>query len=247
MGQYQAEAIILSVRDWQEADRMITLLSRDQGKISAIAYGARRTRSRLAGSVQTFAHVDISLLPGKNIDSVAQCEVRRSFRELREDLNKMAYASLLSELGSELWPEREPEPAAFEVLLGAMGLMLEKNPRLVTLAGAWQLLSLAGFHPEYEKCVTCGQVLDLPVHFDAEAGGGICLTCDHSHPPNFDEPMCAFIDHLLNVNWKNPAPFKVSGAALMKAERLLIDFIAHRLDKPLKSVAFIQHMMLTNP
>lgn len=239
---YGTEAFILSMRDMGEADRLAVLFSREYGKISAAAYGARRTRSRLSGTVQSFALVDISLLPGRSLESIGQCEVKRSFRELREDMILMTYAAFLTELVSELWPERSPEPSAFDVLQGALSLLSERNPRLVSLAGAWQLLALAGFHPEYERCVSCGQVLALPAFFDACAGGGVCPVCEHEGMQPLDDAVCGFVEHLLNVNWQHPQHFKVTGASLLQAEKMLIEFIAHRIERPLKSVRFIQMM-----
>ena len=163
--QYVTEAVVLSVRDLGEADRLAVLFSREIGKLSAAAYGARRPRSRFAGAVQSFAQVSLSLIPGRTLDTIGQCEVKRSFRELREDIQLMTYAAFLTELVSELWPDRSPEPSAYDVLMGSLSLLSERNPRLVSLAAAWQLLALAGFHPEYERCVACGQVLILPAFF----------------------------------------------------------------------------------
>ena len=240
--QYVTEALILSVRDMGEADRLAVVFSREHGKLSAAAYGARRPRSRLAGSVQSFSLVEVSLMPGRNLETIGQCEVKRSFRELREDITLMTYAAFLTELVSELWPDRSSEPSAYDVLLGSFTLLLERNPRLVSLAGAWQLLALAGFHPEYERCVTCGQVLALPAFFDACAGGGVCPACEHSELQPLDDAVCGFVDKLLNVNWKQPPQFKVTGATLLQAEKMLIEFIAHRIERPLKSVRFIQMM-----
>lgn len=240
--QFSTEALVLSVRDMGEADRLVTLFSRDRGKLSAAAYGARRLRSRLAGSVQSFAQVDISLMPGRNLDTVGQCEVRRSFRELREDITLMTYAAFLAELVSELWPDRSPEPSAYDVLLGAFCLLSERNPRLVSLAGAWQLLALAGFHPEYERCVSCGKILASPAYFNACAGGAVCSGCDHESMQPMNDAVCVLIDRLLNVNWKLPPQFKVTGSTMLQAEKMLIEFIAHRIERPLKSVRFIQMM-----
>jgi DNA repair protein RecO (recombination protein O) len=192
--------------------------------------------------VQTFSHVSISLMPGRNLDTIGQCEVIRSFREVREDITLMTYASFLAELVSELWPDRSPEPSAYDALMGAWSLLSERNPRLVSLAGAWQLLALAGFHPEYERCVACGQILALPAFFDACAGGGVCPTCDHDGMQSFDDAVCGFVDKLLNLNWKQPPEFKVTGSTLLQAEKMLIEFIAHRIERPLKSVRFIQMM-----
>ena len=240
--QYVTEAIVLSVRDMGEADRLAVIFSREHGKLPAAAYGARRPRSRLGGTVQSFALIDVSLMPGRNLETIGQCEVKRSFRELREDITLMTYAAFLAELVSELWPDRSPEPSAYDVLLGSFALLLERNPRLVSLAGAWQLLALAGFHPEYERCVACGQVLALPAFFDACAGGGVCQTCEHTQLQPLDDAVCDFVDKLLNINWKQPPQFKVTGATLLQAEKMLIEFIAHRIERPLKSVRFIQMM-----
>ena len=240
--QYVTEAIVLSVRDMGEADRLAIVFSREHGKLSAAAYGARRPRSRLAGAVQSFSLVDIALMPGRNLETIGQCEVKRSFRELREDITLMTYAAFLAELVTELWPDRSPEPSAYDVLLGSFSLLLERNPRLVSLSGAWQLLALAGFHPEYERCVDCGQVLALPAFFDACAGGGVCPLCEHAGMQPLDDAVCGFVDKLLNVNWKQPPQFKVTGATLLQAEKMLIEFIAHRIERPLKSVRFIQMM-----
>ena len=240
--QYVTEAIVLSVRDMGEADRLAVIFSREHGKLPAAAYGARRPRSRLGGTVQSFALIDVSLMPGRNLETIGQCEVKRSFRELREDITLMTYAAFLAELVSELWPDRSPEPSAYDVLLGSFALLLERNPRLVSLAGAWQLLALAGFHPEYERCVACGQVLALPAFFDACAGGGVCQACEHTQLQPLDDAVCGFVDKLLNVNWKQPPQFKVTGATLLQAEKMLIEFIAHRIERPLKSVRFIQMM-----
>ena len=240
--QYVTEAVVLSVRDLGEADRLAVFFSRDLGKISAAAYGARRPRSRFAGAVQSFAQVSLSLIPGRTLDTIGQCEVKRSFRELREDFQRMTYAAFLTELVSELWPDRSPEPSAYDVLMGSLSLLSERNPRLVSLAGAWQLLALAGFHPEYERCVACGQVLTLPAYFDSCAGGGVCPTCEHAGLQPLDDAVCGFIDRLLNVNWQQPPQFKVTGAVLLQAEKILIEFIAHRIERPLKSIRFIQMM-----
>lgn len=239
---YSTEAVILSVRDLGEADRLAVLFSPAHGKVSAAAYGARRPRSRLGGVIQPFSIVNVSLISGRNLDTIAQCEVKKSFLALREDIVLMTYAAFLAELIAELWPDRSPEPAAYDVLTGSFSLLTERNPRLVSLAGAWQLLALAGFHPEYERCVNCGQVLVLPAFFDACSGGGVCNDCDHVGLQLMDDGVCKFIDQLLNINWKQPQHFKVSGATLVQAEKMLIEFIAHRLERPLKSVRFIQMM-----
>jgi len=239
MGQYKVEAILLAVRNWDDADRMVTLFSREYGKITAMAYGARRTRSPLAGAVQPFIHADLVLATGKNVESIKQCEIKQPFRILREDLIAMAYATFLGELVAELWPEREAEPAVFELLLAALGLMGSRSPRICALACAWQLLALGGFRPEFGSCTSCGQPLTFPTYFSSAAGGSVCGDCGNTGLLELSQEVSAFLDRLLRLEWSNPDHFSVTGAVLMQTERLLADFIGYRLDKSLKSMAFI--------
>jgi len=242
MSQYVTEAILLAVRNWGEADRMVTLFSREYGKVAAIAYGCRRPQNRLAGGMQIFSHVELSLMPGKGLDTVKQCEVKHSFRKIRENLNCMAYASFLAELVIEFCPERQAEPHTYDLLLGALTTITERNPRLVALAAAWQLLSIAGYYPEYKQCVTCGQSLGEAAYFSAELGGGVCTNCDHQNLPEFSAVAAGFIENLLHIDWENPNRFTVNGNILVQTENILIRYLVCLLEKPLKSLEFIKQI-----
>ncbi|MCX7781098.1 MAG: DNA repair protein RecO [Negativicutes bacterium] len=240
MAEYQTEAILLAARDYGGADRMVTLFSSEYGKISAIAYGARNAKNRLAGALQPFTHMDVSLAFGKAIDTVRQCEIKQSFRELREDLIFMAYASFIAEIVVEFWPEREPEPGVFELLLGAFALLSRRNPRIVALAAGWQLMALAGFAPQLEQCAVCGDPLKTPAAFSAQAGGVVCPRCQGSDTIIFSGANKIFLTQLLALSWDSPGHFTVNSGVLASTENLLNVFLACRMEKPLKSLAFIR-------
>lgn len=242
MAQYQVEAILLAVRDWGEADKIVTLLSREQGKIIAFANGARRPKSPLAGGMQLFTHLEVTLAPGKNCDSVKQCEIKYAFRQLQEDFNCMAYGAFIAELTSELCPERQPEPRVFDLLLTVFQVLTERNPRMVALAWAWQLLSITGYYPEFGRCVVCGQELSFPAYFSFASSGCVCSSCEHHGLPEFNEKIRDFIACLLNLNWHNPGCFTINGTVLVQTENLLMGYLLQCLDKPLKSMNFIKQV-----
>lgn len=246
MTQYKTEAIVLLSRDSGDADKLVTLFSRDFGKINTMAYGARRPRNRLSGYLQVFMNIDVALVAGKGIDSIKQCEPLQSFRQLRDTLTPMSYGFFLAELVSELCPERQPEPEVFDLLLQIFPLLLERNPRLVALAGAWKILSLLGYHPECVTCVSCGRPVCLPAHFSAAAGGAICTECYQPGLEEFSVATGEFLQVLLELNWSQPGHFKVSGAVLLQAERILVEYLGYRLDKKLKSLSFIQQLSVSN-
>lgn len=238
MTQQVTEAVLLAVRDWGDADRIVTLFSKDYGKMRAIAYGARRPKSPLAGSVQTFSYVNVVLYPGKNISTIKQCLVMESFQSLREDLLLTAYGAFMTELTAELWPECQVEPTAFIVLLSALRLLALRNPRIVAMAAAWQLLAIAGFCPVITECVECGATEFTPQGFKASAGGVVCEACCHDLPECTTEDV-TFLSELLQMDLVCPAHFTVSGAALMHCEKFLLEFLAYHLDKKLNSLSFI--------
>lgn len=243
MTQYQTEAILLAVRNWGEADKMVTLFSREHGKITAIAYGARRPKNRLASGMQPFMHINVSLAPGKSLDYIKQYETINTFRELREKLELVAYGAFLAELTAELCPDHQPEPLVFDLLQGILQLLSQRNPRVVVLAGAWQLLALAGFSPHCSQCTVCGKELSLPAYFNIASGGGVCSVCRNPESFEFSMEAAHFLDNLLNLDWQNPGHFTVTGATLAETEKLFSCYLRYHVDKPLKSLAFIKEVM----
>ncbi|MBC8014182.1 MAG: DNA repair protein RecO [Sporomusaceae bacterium] len=242
MAQYQTEAILLAVRDWGDADKMVTLFSREYGKIIAFANGARRPKSPLAGGMQLFTHLEVTLAPGKNCDSVKQCEIKHAFRQLQEDFNCMAYGAFIAEITSELCPERQPEPHIFDLLLEVFQILTTRNPRMVALAWAWQLLAMTGYYPDFENCTICGQTVQFPAYFNAASGGCICRGCEHHTLPEINKKSHDFISCLSHIDWHNPGCFTVNGTTLMQTEKLLMDYLLHCLDKPLRSMNFIKQV-----
>lgn len=242
MAQYFTEAILLAVRNWGEADKMVTLLSRDYGKITAIAYGCRRPKNRLAGSIQVFSQVDLSMMSGHGLETIKQCDLKQSFRKVREDLTIMAYAAFVNELVVEFCPERQPEPHVYDLLVHTLSTITKRNPRLVALAAAWQLLALAGYQPNFACCVICGQELKDDAYFSSEKGGIVCSDCDHQELSEINAKAKDFIEALLYIDWENIQSFSVSGSILVQSERILTSYIACLLGKSLKSLDFIRQV-----
>ncbi len=237
--EYPTEAILLATRDWSAADRMVTLFSREYGIITAMAYGARKQKSKLSGGLQPFTHLNLLMANGKGMDSVKQCEVQTSFRELREDLTKLAYANFIAELTLGLWPEHQAEPAAFDMLFVVLSLLVKRNSRIASLAGAWHLMALAGYQPEYEYCAQCGCKITLPAHFSFSEGGATCKACSPCAITSFDQSDKTFLDKLLSMNLNKPDEFSVNAKTLTVGENLLYGFVRHQLERPLKSLDFI--------
>src|SRR5688572_12140882 len=113
----RAEAIVLRHSDWGEADRLLTLYTRQRGKTRAIAKGARKMTSRKAGHIEPFTHVTLQLAKGRDLYIVTQAETIDAYQPLREDLALTGYASYIMELLDRFTYEDDTSnPALFRLL-----------------------------------------------------------------------------------------------------------------------------------
>src|SRR5260370_29218896 len=117
MQTYQADAIVLRRLDYGEADRIVTLLTREYGKLAAIAKGARRGKSKVAGSLDLFARSSMMLAKGRNLDVVAQVERRGDARHIAGDLQRTAYACLVADVVNKVIEARHPVDEIFDLFV----------------------------------------------------------------------------------------------------------------------------------
>ena len=238
----KTEAIVLSVKSWGEADRIVTLFSKEYGKTEAVAYGARKPRSALAASVQLFTQAEMTLAEGKRIDTLKQCHIIRSFRTLREDLSRMAYGSFLTEVCEVLTMDGERDEELYERLLLLLEMIETRNPRLAALAGALQLMKHGGFGPITERCSACGCAVEGDAFFDRQLGGIVCETCRQTDSIPMRESMRAFIAWLEKLGDGPIEPPRVTGRDMVDTEKLLIAYLTDIIDRPLRSLKFISQL-----
>lgn len=242
MALYTAEAIVLAVHNWGEADKLVTFMTKEHGKIKAAAYGCRRQKSPLAAGMQVFNHLELQLMAGQRLDTVKQYELKGNFRSLGEKLLPMAYASFVAELLLELCPEHQPQPLVFDKLRQVLAAFSERNPRVVALAAAYQLLEYTGYQLSFDHCVFCGEALAGDSFFSLEQGGAVCRKCQTAALDEFPAALRQLIISLRDFDWTPAASVSVTGANLVRAERLLLAYLQQLIDKPLKSLAFLQQM-----
>src|SRR5512136_990856 len=104
---FRVEAVVLRHADWGEADRILTLYSREQGKIRAIAKGARKIRSRKAGHLEPFTYITVQLAKSRDMPIVTQVETLEAYLPLREDLVRTGYTAYVVELLDRLTYDEE--------------------------------------------------------------------------------------------------------------------------------------------
>src|SRR6266513_701079 len=161
MPTYQADAIVLHRLDYGDADRILTLLTREYGKLAAIAKGARRSKTRVGSSLDLFGRSRMMLAKGKNLDVVAQVERRGDVRNIAGDLRRTAYACLVSEIADKVLEDRHPVDDVFELVAGTLDRLNDpqRSARADTAWFVMRMLDLLGYAPPLlggVLCATCG-------------------------------------------------------------------------------------------
>src|SRR5687767_14899625 len=173
---YRTPAVVLKRMDLGEADRILTLFTRDEGKVRAVAKGVRRTTSRSAGHLEPFALSDVLFAVGRELDVISQADTLESFRTIREDLVLTTHAYYLAEAVDLLTEERFENRAVFETLVEALhNLSVSADARMVLIGFHLRLLHALGYRPELRECVACRVTIGPDSNrFAAHVGGILC-------------------------------------------------------------------------
>jgi DNA repair protein RecO (recombination protein O) len=173
----KAEGIVVRTTDYGEANKILTVYTREAGKISIMARGAKKSKSRFTAVSQLFTYGYFLYQIGSGMGSLQQGDLMNSFRPIREDLTKTAYAVYLAELLDRLTEDKEPNGYLFDMLLHALKWMEEgKDPDIITRLFEMKMLYVAGCRPEFHACMNCGAV-DAAFFVSIQEGGLICKSC----------------------------------------------------------------------
>jgi DNA repair protein RecO (recombination protein O) len=155
MASYKTRAISLKTAPFAEADKLVTLFTREHGKIKAIAKGARRVPSRLGGRVETFTYADYFVANGRSLDIISECQVIETFQPVREDPKALPAGLYMLKLVNAGTVEGQPHPELFDLLLhslfrlkkgqSARGVAKDFEKEFVVLEGIFR----EGVDPQY--------------------------------------------------------------------------------------------------
>jgi DNA repair protein RecO (recombination protein O) len=238
---YRARGFVLKRMDLGEADRILTLYTREHGKLRAVAKGVRKTTSRSAGHLEPFILTDLSLATGKELDVVSQAETRQAFREVREDLVLTTHAYYLAELTDLLTDDRLENPDVFDALVDGFTALAERqDARLVIVSFQLRVLDALGYRPELRECVTCRTVIAPGKNqFSALLGGVVCPGCG----PNELSARPIGTEALKLVRYLQQSggfrAVNVDGRVSREAEMLLRDYAEQIVEHRLRSPALI--------
>lgn len=245
METFTVEAVVLRTDDFGDANRVVTLFSKEFGKLEANAYGCRRARSPLAGALQMFNHVSVTLTRGAKVDTIREAEILRFYDALTKDLERLAYASLLFEIVNRLSMPRQRELETFELLTKALPALSKRNPRVAALIGACQFMETSGVQLNFSRCVRCGRLIDGDAAISLLEGGAVCTSCvdaaQECRP--YPEALRRTFETMLSFDWRPETRLTFNTRQLIAAEDFFIEYVQSVLGNGLKSAQFIKDFL----
>jgi DNA repair protein RecO (recombination protein O) len=242
---YRDEAIVLRTHKLGEADRIITLLTRQHGRVRAVAKGVRRTTSKFGSRLEPFTHVDLQLAVGRNLDTITQAETHGSYAApLGADYERYTAGTAMLETAERLVvEEREPAVQQFLLLLGALKAMAsgERSAGHVLDSYLLRSLAVAGYAPACVDCAHCGRAPGETGHhrwFNPAMGGVLCSTCRIPGSASPAPETLALLGGLLAGDW--PVIEAAEPRHLREASGLVAAFVQWQLERGLRSLAYVE-------
>ncbi|MCD6526922.1 MAG: DNA repair protein RecO [Desulfuromonas sp.] len=238
------EAIILRYTNYGEADRIVTLLTREHGVCSAFARNARKSRRRFGGALQPFSRVRVSWQQRRRagMAQLAEVEFLDGAGALLANLDALALAAYGCELVSALLPEQHPAPEVYQVLDAFLCyLPVAESFPTARLLLELRLLDLAGLLPHIGHCASCWQPLrDEWLLFDARRGGTLCPRCCQDRAGVVVQATTlGSLVRLLRVEHHLFSGIRLSDQTLEQGAVLVQQAVGYSVSHPLKSEQFL--------
>lgn len=246
MGFYKAEGIVLRRRNLGEADRLVTVLMHDRGKVTVVARGARRPRSRLGGRLEPPTRFRALVGEGRSLDVISQVEVIDSHSALRNDLERMGQTAVVLELADRALAEREPHPEAFRLLAWTLELLAGEAASPTVAWFAARLLDLTGHRPSVDRCAACGHPLEGTLLWSRYLGGCVDQACALKDPLSVpvSSATLAVLRFLLVAAPNALRRFSPPASSLAEAEDLLRGYAEACWETRLRAPGVVRRLRL---
>lgn len=246
MAIFKTQGIVIKYTNINESDRILTILTRNKGKIQAIAKGCRKSKSRLLAVCEMFTVSELLLYRGKSFYHISQGELTQSFYKIRNDLVRLTYATHFAELAEAVSDEEIPSEKLFVLLAKCLYSLSEGEvrPGILNLAYELKLMDISGFRPSITRCASCGAVQETFHRFDVEEGGVLCDECNlfFAKSFNINPGTMEFLKLLYSTEISRLNTVKIDNTIFSQMDKVIKIFIESHLDKKFKALNFLDEL-----
>ncbi len=244
----KVDAIVLRTRELGEADRIVTLYSKQKGKVQLVAKGVKKPKSKLVGGILNFTHAQYWYYQGRGLGILSQYDIHESFQILKSDLKKYAYATYMAELVQEFTLEGEENEGLFLTFLTSLHLLKTQDLDLATRLFEMRLLRCLGYGLSFQTCRECEHSFDgreqKKAFFSPALGGILCERCISKDSQGFyiSWGTVKILIFLLKMPIEKISVLRVSSVAKKEMEKTLHYYLTYILEKKIKSKEFMHRI-----
>lgn len=236
--------MVLSVIPIGDYDKRITLLSKERGKITAFAKGARRPNSQLLAATNPFSFGEFEMYEGRSTYNVVKANISNYFRELATDVEAAYYGFYFLELADYYAVENGNEKELLKLLYQSMRA-LESNAylnRLVRCIYELKVLTINGEYPNVFTCLKCKKETSLS-WFSVKHGGTLCSDCGKEEGAVLlDESTLFAMQYIITSPIEKLFTFQLSEKVLSQLEQIMKKYMAQYVDRKFKSLKILEEL-----
>jgi len=243
----KAHAIVLHSKKQGETSKIVTLYTREFGRLTAMAKGSRGVKSKYLGVLETFNYIDIVFYKKENrgLQYLSQASILEPFQSIHAVLGKMALASIPCEVIHRGEEENHSHPKVFTLLLDTMRAIEQndKNLRNIVRTFLMRYITFAGFEPTLEACHGCGRKDLSDMSYISLLHG--TYSCDHCGPGEdsiaLSNPAMTYLRWFMKARVADAAALAASAAVGKECDDFLYNYIRTQIE-PLSSLRSIEHL-----
>ena len=214
---YVTDAINLKSYNLSESDKIIVMYSREKGLIKAIAKGVKKTKNKFGARMDSLVANSVMLHKGRTFNTVCQAESINTFKQTRNDLDKIFYSMYIAEIVNNFGLEEDPSSEnIYNLLYNALRSISDAQNKvqimLAVIKFQLKMMKESGFSLEFEKCLNCTHDTGgETVYFVTELGGVVCKDCVNLIPyPKKQIPakLCEFFRQMVKNDFEYSGDFE---------------------------------------
>jgi len=244
----KTEAIVLGQRDFGEADKVVTLYTKDFGKLRVVAKGVRRIKSRFGSSMELFSHSHLMLYMQRKRDLyiVTGSNIIRTHKELRENFDSFITGSCIVELVDKLTEPEEANRYLFSLILDAFHQIPEQDREIILAIFVIKVLANSGYKLNLEKCVACGKPIPLTEQkkLSVQQGGLLCSRCQSRDLQAVDVSslVLEYLKKFEIVNLAKIGRIDLEPSVKDELKRIVHFYLSHYLPGGLRTEEFMEKL-----
>ncbi len=244
MSYIKTGGIVIREVNTGEADKIVTILTKNLGKISAYAKSAKRPRSKFVAGTQFLCYSNLVLFKGRDLYSLNSCDVVEPFYEIRNDVVRLTYSAYITDIVNDLIQEEQPAAKSLQLLLNTFYMLskTDKSPELITRIFELRFLSILGYAPGVRACTNCGNEETNEIYFSFKRCGLLCGQClnDDPYAKRISQGTAKALKYIVYSGIKELFRFDVSQDVLYELGKISQRYLKDRLDKEYRKLDYLK-------